>query len=78
MYLFCRWSEFVDAYKGSELRVRNEAELEHLMKVDSHVSAETMAELAVKRATVTSFGFGLKTLIKVKRVARSAVLFQPT
>ena len=52
-------------YEGSSLKAENDAELEAAMTLSSTIPPETLAELAIKHATVTPFWWGLWVMLRV-------------
>lgn len=50
---------------ASDLKARNDAELDGLLQQTSRINPSTLKELSIKRATVTPFWWGLWIMFKV-------------
>ena len=53
-------------YEGSSLKAQNDKALEGWMTLSSTIPPKTLAELAVKHATVTPFWWGLWVMLRVR------------
>lgn len=58
---------FAEKYAASEQRIANDLLLEQDM-AERHVSADIQKELQARRATSTPFHWGVKTILKVKKL----------
>ena len=72
----CRGDAFAGMYEGSDLKRTNEVELDSALQQRSIIKASTMQELAITRATVTPFWWGLWVMLRVSRMHRMPTSMQ--